>query len=135
MSDTVVATRGIVAGSRTATTEMRLAIIDIIDRAVEEYSSVDPTLYVDDASAEVAGPDEWVEKQLVGSMRMICQGITDAGMETSPTKSVCTASSPSLTAKIAAKLADFGILPVIRTKSLGFGMAAGVRRNAMVINR
>ena len=28
-----------------------------------------------------------------------------------------------------------GILPVIRTKSLGVGLAAGVRRNAMVVNK
>ena len=56
-------------------------------------------------------------------------------MEISTTKSVCTASSPSLTHRIAVKLDEFSIKPVVRTKSLGVGMAAGNRRNASVINK
>ena len=40
---------------------MRLMMIDIVDRALEQYPCVDPTLYVDDLSAEVAGPSSWVE--------------------------------------------------------------------------
>ena len=135
VSDTVVATRGITAGSGTATPEMRLAMIDIIDRALEEYPCVDPTLYVDDVSAEVAGPEDWVESNLVGFIRSVCDGVQEAGMEISTSKSVCTASSPSLTHRIAGQLGEYSISPVVRTKSLGFGLAAGVRRNAMVVNK
>ena len=91
ISDAVVATRGITAGSGTATTEMRLSMIDIVDQALEQYQCVDPTLYVDDLSAEVAGPGEWGETNLVGFIRSVCDGVREAGMEISATRSVCTA--------------------------------------------
>ena len=135
VSDMVVATRGITAGSGTATTEMRLAMIDIIDYALEQFPCVGPTLCVDDVSAEVAGPDKWVARNLGGFIRSVCDGVREAGMDISTTKSVCTASSPSLTHRIASDLREYDIKPVVRTKSLGVGLAAGNRRNASVINK
>ena len=56
-SATVVATRGIVAGSGFATAEMRLAMIHTVDvyRADRKYLLVEPTLRVDDLSFEVVG--------------------------------------------------------------------------------
>ena len=110
-------------------------MIDIIDVALEKHQCVEPTLYVDDVSAEAAGPDDWVADHLVGFIRSVCEGVREAGMEISTSKSVCTASSPSLTHRSAEGLKEHSIKPVIRTKSLGFGMAAGNRRNASVINK
>ena len=97
VSECVVATRGITAGSGTATTEMRLAMIDIVDQALEAFPAIDPTLYVDDLSAEVAGQDDFIKANLVGFLKSVCVGIIAAGGEVSTTKSVCLASKPSLT--------------------------------------
>lgn len=135
VSECVVATRGITAGSGTATTEMRLAMIDIVvDQALDAFPAIDPTLYVDDLSAEVAGHDDFVKANLVGFLKSVCVGIKAAGGGVSATKSVCLASKPSLAAEIAMELRVHGVLPVIRTESLGVGLAAGMRRNAMVVN-
>ena len=135
ISDMVQATRGVTAGSGNATTEMRMEMIGIVDDALELEPSVEPTLYVDDLSAECAGPDDFIVEHLVPFTQAACDGIVAAGGEISPTKSVCTATSPSLAHRIVTGLVKHKIMPVIRAKSLGFGMAAGVRRNAKVINQ
>ena len=85
-SDCVVATRGITAGSGTATTEMRLAMIDSVDQALDGFPAIDPTLYVDDLSAEVAGQDDFIKANLVGFLKSVCVGIKAAGGEVSATK-------------------------------------------------
>ena len=54
-SDIIFAVRGIVAGSGLATIEMRLVMVDIVDAALTMHPDVEPTLFVDDLSAEVVG--------------------------------------------------------------------------------
>ena len=52
MSDLVEAIRGIVAGSGTATTEMRVVMVDIVDAALTLFLEVVATLFVDDLALE-----------------------------------------------------------------------------------
>ena len=58
LSDPAWALRGIVARSGTATTEMRLAMITIVDNALTWVPTVVPTLFVDDLSTEAEGSDD-----------------------------------------------------------------------------
>ena len=44
----------------------------LVQQAVKLGYRVDPTLYVDDVSAEVAGPDNWVEDNLVAFPSSVC---------------------------------------------------------------
>ena len=60
------ACRGITAGSGFATFEMRLIMIRIVDRALHWYPQVEPTLYVDDLSAERSGTREEVRSEVTG---------------------------------------------------------------------
>ena len=55
VSAIVEAMRGITAGSGLATTEMRLAMIRIVDRTAISHPAGALTLFVDDLGIEVAG--------------------------------------------------------------------------------
>ena len=46
-------------------------MIGIVDRALEQHQCVDPTLYVDNLWADVVGPDDWIEVNLVGFVRSV----------------------------------------------------------------
>ena len=53
-----MATRGITAGSGTATTEMRWVLIHMVERSSMAFPLIRPTLYVDDLKAEaVVAPE------------------------------------------------------------------------------
>ena len=56
-----------------------MAMIDIVDQALEAFPAIDPTLYVDDLSAEVAGQDDFIKANLVGFLKSVCVGIKAAG--------------------------------------------------------
>ena len=56
-------------------------------------------------------------------------------MEVPGTESYCLASTFKLGSKIASKLAAYGIVHKTRVTSLGAGLGAGTRRNAMVLNK
>ena len=62
----VVACRGATAGSVTATTEMKIMMIYIIDASMKVYKNVESALFVDDVSAERVAGDETMAKELVG---------------------------------------------------------------------
>ena len=66
-----------------ATTEMRLCMLRIIERALEAHPSVTPTLFVDDVSAESTGPDGVIVKELGGFIDKVAQDIEEVGMELS----------------------------------------------------
>ena len=96
VSKEVQAYRGITAGSGAATSEMRPVMIRIILRAKEAYPTVAPSCFVDDLSAQMTGPDEHVLRELAGLVEHVARSFTEAEMELSKTKSVCTASTDSL---------------------------------------
>ena len=131
LSSMVYAARGITAGSGLATTEMRILLINIVDSACKLYPAVTPTLFVDDLSAEVAGTFAFVMKQLVPFVLCVCDSMTKDLLEVSKAKSVCTASDEKLGRALERGLCRFGIRFVRRVKSLGTGLGAGTRRNAM----
>ena len=56
VSKMVMAVTGITAGSGFATTEMRLVMIRVIDRALALFPTISPTLFVDDRAAAVCAP-------------------------------------------------------------------------------
>ena len=133
MSRVVVAVRGIVAGSGSATTEMRVVLIRIIDAALLVHPGVTPTLFVDDLGVEVAGGPKYCESQLVGFVLMVCDAITADGMEVSADKSVCLASTLALGEAVRDGLKQYNVKLVQRAKSLGAGLGAGIRRNTAVM--
>ena len=130
----VVALRGITAGSGLATTEMRLCMLRIIERALNAHPSVIPTLFVDDVSAECSGPDRAIVAELGGFIENVAEQIEEADMELSKKKSVCTANSSSLGKRLEATWKKFGICFQKYVKSLGVGLAAG-RRNVQVLKK
>jgi hypothetical protein len=96
ISQEVIAVCGITAGSGSATTEMRVTMIRIIDRALIVHPVVEPTLFVDDLADEVAGSPRWIRRQLGGFILMVCRLLTADGNETSAKKSFFLASTVEL---------------------------------------
>ena len=135
ISSVVVAVRGITAGSGLATTEMRILLLHIVDRACALYPAVTPTLFVDDLSAEVAGTKRYILRNLIPFVICVCDGMTDALLEVSQKKSVCTASCDDIGVALAAGLRRYAVAYARRVKSLGAGLGAGVRRNAQVATK
>ena len=129
-STAITPKRSLTAGGGLATTEMRLALISIVDRALHVAPQAQPTLYVDDLSIEVVGGDRFVMRQLVAFTVAFCQAITDALMVISHLKSYCTASTTQLGHDIQAALAEYGIQYKSRVTSLGAAMGAA----AAIIN-
>ena len=129
----IIPKRSLTAGGGLATTEMRLALVGIIDRAVNAAPQACPTLYVDDLSVEVTGGQQFVLRQPVAFTICFCNAVVQALMMISSTKSYCTASSTELGEEIRAALTDFGVQYKARVTSLGAAMGAGTRRNATVL--
>lgn len=130
----VFANRGIVAGSGTATTELRVVLIVIVDAALVVHPVVTPSLYVDDLSSEVSGGPDTVARELVGFTIHVCDRFHKDGFEVSMSKSVFTASSVPVAADIESR---FGVSPfplryAARVTSLGAGLGAGTRRNVQI---
>ncbi len=75
-----------------------------------------------------------VASQLGGFTNLVIARIKADGMEVSTTKSVISASTPSLGDDVKAELTDSSIPYALRVKSLGVGLVAGVARNTRVMN-
>ena len=84
------------AGSGFATTEMRVVMINLVEKALRAHPSVTPTVFVDDLAAESAGPDEWIKAELGGFIIVIVEGFKANLFELSGTKSLVTASTDEL---------------------------------------
>ena len=82
-SDLVWASRGIVAGSGNATSEMRLVMINIVDSVMKHHPTVIPTLFVDDLSIELSGEDDHILFHIAGFTARTVQRIHTDGMEVS----------------------------------------------------
>ena len=121
--------RSLAAGSGSATTEMRLVMIHLVDVALAIAPRANPTLYVDDLSIEVVGTDRFVIKHLCAFTKTACKGIQDGLMTVSGTKSQCTASNDKLGIAIELVLQEHGIKHVRRVISLGSALGAGTRRS------
>ena len=131
-SKMIVAIRGITAGSGLATTEMRLCMLRIVEKALKLHRTVVPTLFVDDLSAECTGPDHVILEELVPFINGVAADIEGVGMELSRKKSICTANSDTLGKQLEECWTEIGVTYQRYAKSLGVGMGAGIRRNAKV---
>ena len=111
---------------------MRLVFIRILDKALIQHPSVNPTLFVDDLAADIIAKKDHIVAELGGFIEIVAKFIHDTGQELSSTKSVCTASSTELGKLLSEKWAKLNITFQRKVKSLGVGMGAGVRRNVDV---
>ena len=78
-SKTILADRGIAAGSGFATTEMRLVFIRILDKALLQHPSVNSTLFVDDLAADIIAPEKHVVAELGGFIEIVADFIHKTG--------------------------------------------------------
>ena len=109
MSGLVWAIRGMTAGSGFATTEMRVVMINLVERAWKAHPSVTPTLFVDDLAAEAAGPDHGIEKELGGFIIIIVDGFKANQFVLSATNSLVTASTDKLGERMEELWSNVGI--------------------------
>ena len=86
LSRPIIPRRSLAAGSGLATTEMRVALINLVDRALNAAPQANPVLYVDDLSVEVAGTDNFVVSKLCLFSTTFCRGIHAKHMQISNTK-------------------------------------------------
>ena len=68
-------------------------MIRIVDAAWEICPMVTPTLFVDDLSAEMAAPVEWILDKVGQFVGIVAKGFKEGEMELSETKSLCSAST------------------------------------------
>ena len=123
VSKTVTAVTGITAGSGFATTEMRLVLIRVVDRALSLYPTITPTLFVDDLAAAVCAPAKHAIAQMGGFIEYVARFITDTRQALSPTKCNVTASTKKIGDAVVARWKSKGILIhfQLRVKALGVG--------------
>ena len=93
ISKGIYALTGITAGSGFATTEMRLVMIRVIDRALKLYPTITPTLFVDDLAADVCATARQAINQMGGFIEYVADFISSTRQVLSTTKSNVTASS------------------------------------------
>ena len=80
VSQTILALRGIIAGIGFATTEMRVILIRIMDKAISFHKMIKPTVFVDDIAADMAGLDEQVVRSLGGFIDIIARFFKKMGL-------------------------------------------------------
>ena len=114
VSKSVWAYRGITAGSGFATTEMRIIMLRVVDRACKLYPMVGPTLFVDDLAADVTAPATLVVQQLGGFIETVASFIEDTKQELSKTKSLLTASTKKIGDLLCCRWKENGILIMFR---------------------
>ena len=127
-SDFLFAIRGITAGAVHATVEMRLIVIDIMDKISSHLMFIVITVYVDDAAFEAMGSERIVRSTVSEAVRMYAQAVDDMDMELSTTKNVCVASLPSLAAGIVTRCPGTGVKIQRGAKALGGDIGTGRNR-------
>ena len=128
----MLATRGIVAGSVTATIELRALLIEFLDDTSRLFPRAILSVYVDDTGVEAMGPPAAVVQTVVGAAQHVTAALSAIGMEWSHTKNVVNASSSALASQVASALPLLDLLESRRTKSLGGALGAGKVRNTQV---
>ena len=88
--------RGITAGVGSACTEMKLAMIRIIRKALRAHPKITPCCFVDDYRPTNIGCDDHVVEELGGFIEVIAEECRINALELSGTKCVATASTKKL---------------------------------------
>ena len=91
---------GMTAGSGTATSEMKLVLIRIIDKVWEHLPMVTPTHFVDGFPSEVAAPDHWVVAALGGFVKEGADSFKEEQLGLSNKRPFCAASTNILDAEL-----------------------------------
>ena len=126
---TVIATRGITAGSALATAELRLLLIEWLDEVAWSCALISLTVYVDDIAIEAVATEALLVECLVAAVRLVVERLQHMRLTFSETKNACTASRPRMGHAIVRALPGLAISYHHRVVSLGSGLGAGVRRN------
>ncbi len=125
--------RGITAGSGTATVELKVMLMRLLDRIEADHPSVRVTSYVDDVSCEVTGTQASVVRTLSLAGDQLCDGLVALKLRLSTDgKCLFTSTSYAVGDQVAGRLKRFGVVFAARVKSLGVGLGGGARRNAAV---
>ena len=128
----IVAIRGITAGSVHATSELRVLLIQWLDETIALFPLASLTVYVDGTSIEATGPPLAVKLTVAGATKHFTKCLRRIGMDFSPTKNGCLASSQKLASAIILQLPGLNANMLERAKSLGGALGTGKKRNAKV---
>ena len=129
----MVVGRGITAGSVHATIELRLLLIEWLDKTVNLFPLISITVYEDDTSLESSGSSRTVVEAVVGVVKHFTLALISIGMDFSPTKNVIMASHTDIACNILSQLPGLNLSVVHNAKSLGGALSNGRFRNATVI--
>ena len=124
---------GITAGSGFACPEMKVVMIRVVDQACRLFTTIVPTLFVDDLAAEQTGPHDRIREDLGGFIDFVATTLEQNGMKLNENKSVFTASTDRLGAIMEQRWVRLGLKCCKKVKALGAGMAGGRRRNVEVM--
>ena len=127
------ATRGIVAGSSSATTELRLALIEIMDCSVASYPSIKHFVMVDDTRLQTAGPGKKIARVLVRASLALGASLERAGFEVSRKKGIVSASLVWIGKLLVKLLAKYRVRVEMAFRFLGADSGGGRRRGAKVL--
>ena len=131
----LLANRGITAGAVHATIEVRSLLIQWVDETTAVFRLITITVYVDDTSLEGSGSSKTVKDNVIGAGQMFTQSLERVGMDFSPTKNTCIASTTELANAIVRSLPDLAIKIARVAKSLGGAVCNGKVRNAKVMQK
>ena len=125
-----MATRGITAGSGTATTELKLLMLEVIQLLHLTWAEkLTVKLYVDDLTLAACGATAFVVKTLVDATNFVIDLLENQlHMEVSKTKSVVVASLPSAAVAISQGIVSGKLHPAFHAKGLGADIVGGSRR-------
>ena len=96
-------------------------MITIVDAALVLFPTIVPTLFVDDLSLERDGEAPSILDNLCGFALDVMKRIGEDGMEVNRTKSLISASHPTLADDMAARMGSLALTISHRVKSLGGG--------------
>ena len=93
LSEVLWACRGITAGSVSATTELRLVLLHLLDGLVRLFPAVLLHIYVDDMFVHCTGPERHILSVVPSATRCLWESLKSVHLELSVTKSYGIASA------------------------------------------
>ena len=130
--------QGILAGCTFATTLLRVLLISSCDATALHWPSIRLGVFVDDASLQAVGLEEFVVTQLSESTAFLAECFEqDLFMQVSRAKSVLLGSSRALAMRLAARLRRWGFMVADNAKNLGCDFASGkrIKRSSQIARR
>jgi hypothetical protein len=129
----LIATRGIMAGSGTATTELRVLLIDVIIVADRNWPLVQLVLYVDDLTVTASAAAEVAVRVVAEVVNFIVLHFQQhLLLEASATKSVAVDSRMHIARGVAGLMRRRALEPKRAAKGLGAAVNGG-RRSSVVV--